>query len=142
MAGVAGFEPTNDGVRVRCLTAWRHPNVLTIIYFSKQRRIYQAFFAHFPKIFPLPRIFNFSAENFAQSLAKSRQICYKIGQRVYTYEKSAFSFANYFNGSGVFALFLLRGYARFHVRKRFGVAERLGHTNGGRGRNRGLLSGF
>ncbi len=27
MAGVAGFEPTNDGVRVRCLTAWRHPNV-------------------------------------------------------------------------------------------------------------------
>ena len=27
MAGVAGFEPTNDGVRVRCLTAWRHPNI-------------------------------------------------------------------------------------------------------------------
>ena len=27
VAGVAGFEPTNDGVRVRCLTAWRHPNV-------------------------------------------------------------------------------------------------------------------
>ena len=26
VAGVAGFEPTNDGVRVRCLTAWRHPN--------------------------------------------------------------------------------------------------------------------
>ena len=25
MAGVAGFEPTNDGVRVRCLTAWRYP---------------------------------------------------------------------------------------------------------------------
>ena len=29
MAGVAGFEPTNDGVRVRCLTAWRHPWVIT-----------------------------------------------------------------------------------------------------------------
>jgi hypothetical protein len=27
MAGVAGFEPTNDGVKVRCLTAWLHPNV-------------------------------------------------------------------------------------------------------------------
>ena len=26
MAGVAGFEPTSDGVKVRCLTAWRHPN--------------------------------------------------------------------------------------------------------------------
>lgn len=25
LAGVAGFEPTNDGVRVRGLTAWRHP---------------------------------------------------------------------------------------------------------------------
>ena len=26
MAGVAGFEPTNDGVKVRCLTAWLYPN--------------------------------------------------------------------------------------------------------------------
>ncbi len=25
MAGVAGFEPTNDGIKTRCLTAWRHP---------------------------------------------------------------------------------------------------------------------
>lgn len=25
MAGVGGFEPPNGGVRVRCLTAWRHP---------------------------------------------------------------------------------------------------------------------
>ena len=24
--GVAGFEPTNDGVKVRCLTAWLYPN--------------------------------------------------------------------------------------------------------------------
>ena len=24
---MAGFEPTRDGVKVRCLTAWRHPNV-------------------------------------------------------------------------------------------------------------------
>ena len=27
MAGVAGFEPTNTGIKIRCLTAWRHPNV-------------------------------------------------------------------------------------------------------------------
>ena len=26
MAGIAGFEPANDGVKVRCLTAWLHPN--------------------------------------------------------------------------------------------------------------------
>ena len=25
LAGVAGFEPTNDGIKIRCLTAWRHP---------------------------------------------------------------------------------------------------------------------
>ena len=25
LAGVAGFEPTNDGVKVRCLTAWLYP---------------------------------------------------------------------------------------------------------------------
>lgn len=24
-SGVAGFEPTNDGVKVRSLTAWRYP---------------------------------------------------------------------------------------------------------------------
>ena len=27
MAGLAGFEPTGDGVKVRCLTAWRQPNI-------------------------------------------------------------------------------------------------------------------
>ena len=26
LAGAAGFEPTNAGVKVPCLTAWRHPN--------------------------------------------------------------------------------------------------------------------
>ena len=36
VAGVAGFEPTNDGVRVRCLTAWRHPNMkLALEYFQR-----------------------------------------------------------------------------------------------------------
>ena len=27
MAGVAGFGPTNAGVKVPCLTAWLHPNI-------------------------------------------------------------------------------------------------------------------
>ncbi|GAC12918.1 hypothetical protein GLIP_0267 [Aliiglaciecola lipolytica E3] len=25
MAGVAGFEPTNGGIKTRCLTAWLYP---------------------------------------------------------------------------------------------------------------------
>ena len=25
MAGVPGFEPGYGGIRIRCLTAWRHP---------------------------------------------------------------------------------------------------------------------
>ena len=28
MAGMAGFEPADDGVKVRCLTPWLHPNIL------------------------------------------------------------------------------------------------------------------
>ena len=31
MAGVAGFEPTHDGIKIRCLTAWRHPYVFMLI---------------------------------------------------------------------------------------------------------------
>ena len=26
LAGVAGFEPAHDGIRIHCLTAWRYPN--------------------------------------------------------------------------------------------------------------------
>ena len=28
MAGVPGFEPGNDGVKVRCLTAWLYPKMV------------------------------------------------------------------------------------------------------------------
>ena len=28
MAGVAGFEPANGGIKSHCLTAWPHPNIL------------------------------------------------------------------------------------------------------------------
>ena len=27
LAGVAGFEPADVGVRIQCLTAWRHPKI-------------------------------------------------------------------------------------------------------------------
>ena len=30
MAGVPGFEPGNDGIKTRCLTAWRYPNWKTL----------------------------------------------------------------------------------------------------------------
>ena len=36
MAGMAGFEPTDAGVKVPCLTAWRHPN-------SDTRLLYHTF---------------------------------------------------------------------------------------------------
>ena len=26
LAGVAGLEPAHDGIKIRCLTAWLHPN--------------------------------------------------------------------------------------------------------------------
>lgn len=26
LAGLAGFEPAHDGIKTRCLTAWRQPN--------------------------------------------------------------------------------------------------------------------
>ena len=29
LAGVAGFEPTHDGIKTRCLTAWLHPIILS-----------------------------------------------------------------------------------------------------------------
>ena len=32
LAGMAGFEPTDAGVKVPCLTAWRHPNRQMILY--------------------------------------------------------------------------------------------------------------
>lgn len=35
MAGTVGLEPTNGGVKVRCLTAWLRPNIFTtlILYY-------------------------------------------------------------------------------------------------------------
>ena len=30
MARVAGFEPAHHGIRIRCLTTWPYPNMLSI----------------------------------------------------------------------------------------------------------------
>ena len=32
MAGVAGLEPTNHGVKVRCLTTWLYPIIKSVYY--------------------------------------------------------------------------------------------------------------
>ena len=34
VAGVLGFEPRDNGVRVRCLTAWRYPSENHEIYYN------------------------------------------------------------------------------------------------------------
>lgn len=30
LAEVVGFEPTHDGIKTRCLTAWLHPSIMTV----------------------------------------------------------------------------------------------------------------
>ena len=37
MAGMAGFEPTNDGVKVRCLTTWLYPYIWGGVWDSNPR---------------------------------------------------------------------------------------------------------
>ena len=39
-------NPGNDGVRVRCLTAWRCPNIFNAVYYSRWGRICQDFFSN------------------------------------------------------------------------------------------------
>ncbi len=31
LAGTEGFEPTNDGIKTRCLTTWRRPIVKILL---------------------------------------------------------------------------------------------------------------
>ena len=51
MAGMAGFEPTNARVKVWCLTAWRHPNVLNFVIIPHLPPLCQVFFAIRSRIF-------------------------------------------------------------------------------------------
>ena len=37
MAGMAGLEPADAGVKVPCLTTWRHPNILRCRFSGKTR---------------------------------------------------------------------------------------------------------
>ena len=39
MAGPGGFEPPHDGIKTRCLTAWRRPNELCCYILPKPGRI-------------------------------------------------------------------------------------------------------
>lgn len=43
MAGVVGFEPTDDGTKTRCLTTWLHPNKFTVIisYNLRPRQVFE-----------------------------------------------------------------------------------------------------
>ena len=40
MAGAPGFEPGYDGIKIRCLTAWRRPNNLNIISKRQENKIH------------------------------------------------------------------------------------------------------
>ena len=42
-------NPGNDGVRVRCLTAWRCPNIFNAPYYSRKKRRCQYLFSTFLK---------------------------------------------------------------------------------------------
>ncbi len=42
LAGMAGFEPAHNGVKVRCLTAWLHP--IAIFYDAKKRKFIYIYF--------------------------------------------------------------------------------------------------
>ena len=47
LAGVLGFEPRDNGVRVRCLTAWRYPSENHKTYYSIFDFRLQVFFIFF-----------------------------------------------------------------------------------------------
>ena len=44
VAGVLWFEHRNVGVRVRCLTAWRYPNIVIIFNYTRKKYFFQYFF--------------------------------------------------------------------------------------------------
>ena len=48
MAGMGGFEPPHDGIKTRCLTTWRHPNFLLVIYLSLEQQNQTTLMAVFP----------------------------------------------------------------------------------------------
>ena len=79
MARVAGFEPANDGVRVHCLTAWRHP-------YSVLRSEHDTYFSFFYRICQ-ENISNFFQKDFTQ-LKGSRLARYNTLPSPLTRQKS------------------------------------------------------
>ena len=67
MAGMAGFEPTDARVKVWCLTAWRHPNILPKSIISQKFKSVKNFLSNFELYFYL-----LSVANFQKAVAKSR----------------------------------------------------------------------
>lgn len=46
LAGAAGFEPTNNRVKVCCLTAWRYPYNYTISLCTRRANVNDRRYAH------------------------------------------------------------------------------------------------
>ena len=70
-------NPGNDGVRVRCLTAWRCPNIFNALYYSKILLLCQYLFSTFlKKLFFLFQkiIFGFTFSKICDTIHKQRNI--------------------------------------------------------------------
>ena len=58
-------NPGNDGVRVRCLTAWRCPNIFNALYYNRKKSVCQYLFSTFLKFlffFSKKSIFGFTIQ--------------------------------------------------------------------------------
>ena len=69
MAGMAGFEPTDARVKVWCLTAWRHPNILPKSIISQKFKSVKNFLPNFAFNFCFIILYNFK-----KAVAKSRNL--------------------------------------------------------------------
>ncbi len=59
MAGVAGFEPTNAGIKTQCLATWRHPidnsKCFAFLYLSSHPSLFGLSSYSAPNISPVLR---------------------------------------------------------------------------------------
>ena len=77
MAGVAGFGPTSARVKVWCLTAWLHPNMLfhTQIVYHKMAVLSRVFYAFFGFCIAVSILVSIFRKNFSRYLLTSRLKC-------------------------------------------------------------------
>ena len=73
LAGMAGFGPANDGVKVRCLTPWLHPKI-SVIYKKRKTFLLCAFAVIIIQLFSV--IVNSLYAKYASSV---RKLCKKCG---------------------------------------------------------------